>query len=84
MWKVYGLLESGIPKQDEKYFLHETIKIMEGISNYNFKQVLATFYGKNFYHGKLPIDFAILFVDGIKKNNLIDFVHFVRSINGSS
>lgn len=84
MWKVYKLLESGIPKQDERYFLNEIIKIMEGITSYNFKQILAILYGTEFYIGKSAGDFALLFVNGLKKSSLIDFVYFVRSINDNS
>lgn len=84
MWDLYKLLDSGIPKQDEKFLLHETIKIMEGISTYNFKQALKIFYGENFAKDKNPGEFAKMFVHGIKDTGFIAFAHLTRNLRGDA
>lgn len=84
MWDAYLLIETGIRSANEKYLLQELIKIMEGISTINFKRFLALFYGNEFYVGKNPGDFALMFVESVKQSNIISFSDFIKTLYGNS
>lgn len=84
MWSAYLLIESGIQSANEKYLLHEVIKIMEGIRQTDFKKFLALFYGTEFYVGKNPGDFAVMFIKSIKQSNMILFSDLIKTITNGN
>lgn len=77
MWQVYRLLKSGLPKKEEEYLLHEIIRIMDGISTENFKEVLRLMSKKDVPNN--PLDAALLFARGLKLN---EFFYFTRLVSG--
>jgi len=81
MWELYKTIEDGFPKQDEVYLLDEFIKLIQGISTHNFKKALGIMYGEDFHSKVSSAQFALLFVQGVKKNNLFPFVGFIKSLS---
>lgn len=84
VYQLYKLLEDGIPEKDEKYLIDEVLKILDGISTYAFKQGLRILYGDNFHINRTPGEFAIMFIDGIKKTNFISFMQIMKDLRGNS
>lgn len=84
MWSAYLLIESGIRLSQEKYLLHELIKIMENIDVHNFKRFLSMFFGIEFYVNKNPGDFALMFVESMKQSNMFIFSDFIKSLNNDN
>lgn len=81
MWQLHNLIKDSLPDKEEEYLIHETIKIMERITPSDFKDSLRIMYGDDFHVNKNPAEFAVLFVKGIKNNNLFSFVSFIKSVN---
>lgn len=80
MHQLYLLLKPFLPKE-EKYLIHEIIKIMEKISPEAFIESMKILHGKNFDFNMNPGELVLKFVKGIKENNLFSYVNFVSGIN---
>ena len=81
MWQLHKIVKDTLPKQEEEYLIMEVIKMMENMNNVIFKDVLYLMYGDITYTNKTPSDLALMFIKGIKKNNLFPFESFLKSIN---
>lgn len=77
MWQVYRLLKDGINPKSEKYLLHETIRILDGISTENFQQTLSVM---GIPESKNSLDVVLLFTKSIKANNFFSFVQLISGI----
>ena len=81
MWQLHKTIKDTLPKQDEEYLIMEVIKMMENMNNSIFKDALYAMYGDIVYTDKKPADMALMFIRGIKKNNLFSFDSFLKSMN---
>jgi hypothetical protein len=81
MWKLHNLIKNSLPKEDEKYLIHEVIKLMDTLSVSSFKDSLLLMYGEGFQINKNPAELALMFVQGLKRNNFFAFSKFVQSLS---
>lgn len=81
MWQLYKSIKNGIPEKDEEFFIQEVSAILGNITDAEFKTALRIMYGDNFHRDKSPAEFALLFVKGIKKNELFSFVSLLGNIH---
>ena len=81
MWQLYRSIKSGIPEKDEEFLIQEVSAILGNITDTEFKTSLRIMYGEDFHHDKSPAEFALLFIRGIKKNELFSFISLVGNIH---
>ena len=77
MWKVYKYIEKSLPEQDKEFLVDEVMEILKKIHQNDFLSVLIIMYGDNFQKYSIPAEYGLLFINGIKKNNLFDFIEFI-------
>lgn len=77
IWEVYRFLKNGINPNSEKYLLHETIRILDGISTENFKQALSVM---KISETENPLDVVLDFTKSIKTNNFFSFVQLISEM----
>lgn len=80
MWQLYKTLEPNLSNTPEKYLVEEVKRILKSIDNESFKISLEVLYGKNFQVQRQPIEFAVMFLKGLKQNNLFAFSEEIRRI----
>jgi hypothetical protein len=44
---------------------------------------LGIMFGLDFPKEQSPIEFALMFTNGIKETGILDFAHMIRGLNGS-
>ena len=81
MWKLYNLIKDTLPKDDEKYLINEIIKVLDKMSVSTFKDSLLLMYGDEFQINKTPAEFALMFIQGLKRNSFFVFSKFVQSLS---
>lgn len=81
MWKLYKTIKDALPEKNEEYLFHEVLKTMEKMTNSNFKDVLLVLYGDGFHNNQPTSKYALMFIDGMKKNNFFSFSSFVKSLS---
>jgi len=77
MWKLYKSIKSGLSKKEELYLFDEVSSILGKITDAEFKDALRIMYGDDFHQNRLPAEFALMFVKGVKKNNIFSFAHLI-------
>ena len=81
-WTLYNLLKSGLKDTVQEYLVDEILSVMEGIDTESFKQSLRIIYGDAVDYGsKSPIDLALMFTQGLKKNNILNFPIFIKALS---
>lgn len=80
MWKLYKTLEAGLPDKEEEYLITEVYRMLGKLTDINFKSALRLMYGDNFHHNLAPSEFAVLFVRGIKENNVFHLASIIKSM----
>lgn len=83
MWDLYLTLKPGLDKE-EAVLIDEVISIMEKIDTASFKDSLGIMFGENFPKEQSPIEFALMFTNGIKSTGILDFASMIRGLNGSA
>ena len=81
MWKLYKTIKDALPEKDEQYLLHEIQKTMEKMTNSSFKDTLLSLYGEGYQHNKVPAEFMVMFIRGLKQNKFFAFSTFIRSLS---
>lgn len=81
MWQLYKSIKNGIPEKEEEFLIQEISAILGNITDTEFKTALQIMYGDNFHHNRSAAEFALLFVKGIKKNELFSFASFIGNIH---
>lgn len=84
MWRLYRTLSDGLVGDTKEYLVDEVEHILESIDTESFTSALRQMYGNNFRNNKNPLDFALMFIRGLKVNLIFDFHEFIRTISGSS
>lgn len=77
MWKVYKYIEKSLPEQDKEFLVDEVLEIFKKIDKDEFLSILILMYGVDFQKHFIPAEYGLLFIKGIKKNNLFDFIEFI-------
>lgn len=80
MWKLYKILKPSLPNKNEKYLIDEVSKIMQNINNATFKDSLLFIYGYGFQTNRVPAEFLVLFIRGLKENDFFTFFDFIQSL----
>lgn len=78
MWQVYKLLGRGRGRQ---YLLDEIIQMLESIHPENIKKSLEIMYG---FVPSNPLEFGMLFANGLKHIQFFEFQMFIEGIDGRS
>lgn len=81
MWQLHLNIKDYLPEKDEEYLINEIIKLFEKLPSSKFKEALRIIYGETFHINKTPAEFALLFVKGIKKNDVFTFESFIKGIS---
>lgn len=79
MWDLYLLLGNGF---GEKYLIDEVVLLLKSAKRGNIKKSLDLMY-KNF-SVKNPLEYSLLLIRGLKKNNFFDFQDFMEKLSGRS
>lgn len=81
--RLYKNLKSGVDQASPKtYLMDEVLDLMDGIDTESFKASLRIMYGNNVAYATLsPVDFALMFVKGLKKCNAFEFFDFMRTLS---
>lgn len=82
MWDLYLTLKSGLDTEKE-LLIDEVIYLMERIDTLSFKKSLGIMY-EDFDKELSPIEFALMFTNGIKSTGILDFAYMIRGFSGSS
>ena len=82
-WTLYLTLKAGLDKE-ETLLIDEVIRIMERIDTASFKDSLGIMFGEDFPKDQSPIEFALMFTNGIKSTGILDFAHMIRGLNVSA
>lgn len=82
IWRLYRTLKDGLVGDTQKYLVDEVASIMEQIDTESFKSSLRQMYGNDFGKNKTPLDFALMFIRGLKHNSFFSFHEFIRTISG--
>jgi hypothetical protein len=82
MWDLYLTLKPGL-ESEEDFLVDEVMSIMEKIDTASFKTSLGIMFGRDFPKEQSPIEFALMFTNGIKETGILDFAHMIRGLNGS-
>lgn len=61
--------------------MDEVISIMEKIDTVSFKKSLRIMYGDDFNKELTPIEYAAMFIIGLKKNKFFDFYALTETLN---
>lgn len=80
MWKLYKTLENGFPEEESEYLISEVYGMLGRLNDTAFKTSLEIMYGKGFHININPSETALLFVRGVKENNLFYFASTIKSI----
>ena len=81
IWKVYNLLKPAVENREpEKVILDEIFKIIELSSPENLLECMRIMYD-NRVRFESPMEFNILFMDGLNRNKFFDFCDFIRGLN---
>lgn len=80
MWKLYKTLEAGFPETEEEYLITEVYRMLGKLTDTSFKSALRLMYGDNFHINLAPSEFAVLFVRGVKENNVFHFASILKSV----
>lgn len=80
MWKLHKHLKSSFPEVQKEYLVDEVIEMLKKITKEDFLSALTLLYGAGFEKQKSPAEFGLLFVKGIKNNNLFLFTEFLKSL----
>lgn len=84
MWKLYKVLKDGVGNQQE-YLIDEVLTLMDGISQEDFLLSILLLYPKINLQRLNAVEFATLFVVGLKRNNFFEFVDLAQGlVNGRS
>jgi hypothetical protein len=83
MWELYNLLKDGVGENHE-YLIDDVFELMGKITSQKFILSLKLFYKDFAVENKSPVDVALLFVRGLKKNKFFEFVDFIKAFNGRS
>lgn len=81
MWKLYKTIKDALPEKDEEYLINEILQIMKGLTNSSFKDALLFMYGEGYQINKVPAEFAVMFIRGLKKNDFFAFSSFIQSLS---
>lgn len=85
MWQLHNTIKAGLPEKNETYLIHQVMKVIEGITTPDFENALSIMYDKNFMQKYETSDFAVMFVKGVKKNNVFAFSSFIKELlNGNA
>ncbi len=82
MWRLHRALKDGlVGNRFHGYMLEEVIGLMEKIDIESFKNSLKLMWGDDVDYGsKTPVDLALMFTDGLKRNNAFEFFEFVGAL----
>jgi len=81
MWKLYKTLKDGFPEEESEYLISEVYSMLGRLNDTAFRTSLEIMYGKGFHININPSETALLFVRGVKENNLFYFASTIKSIH---
>lgn len=81
---LYQTLKTGLVDTPADLLVDEITNLMGRIDTESFRSSLQQMYGDVEWDKKTPLDLALMFVRGVKKANLFEFVEFVQVTRGST
>lgn len=79
IWELYGLLGKSTGKE---YLIDEVINLMQSAKPGNIKRSIYLMYG--LVTIKNPLEYSLLLIQGLKKNNFFDFQEVMEKLSGNS
>lgn len=80
MWQVYKHIKNSLPEEEKEFLVDEVMEILKKIHKDDFLSILIIIYGADFEKYLTPVEYGLLFIKGIRKNNLFEFVNFIKRL----
>lgn len=84
MFEFYSALKPGLPEQDEELLVDEIDRILDKLPKANFLTVMRLLYPNTDFSSRNAVEILIMFIRGIKTNNLFLFHEFMQGLNNGN